>query len=440
MKIRSFQQVCYDLSQASLIRKLSQLLTAQQHCFLVGGALRDMFLGRVCNDFDFITPYDPTPLAQALARDLSGHWFFVDQKRHQSRVVAPGGSGALICDFSPFRGPSLTADLCLRDFKINAITVRIHADTCLNDFYDPLNGVEDLALGQLSICSQDVLSVDPLRILKGARHCKTLQLTPSKDTVEAMRAAAILLPKVSKERVRKEMGLLFRDTTPAVALRWLREVGAAEAIFGGWIAPGEVSDPMLRLEAFGHNFLRLGASEHTKFFLNAMGETFEEGFSRQATLNLAMVLQGRSNCDIQTVIAGLKLSRKGTTALNGYLALPLSKLDELRGLTCGFRGRYWWVSELGSDPVGCLFYLAFSTFEYDQQLGLRALALAEEYTSAGSMADLVDGNWLCRCLEVGPGPWVGEALRALRYEEIAGRVRSTGQAKEFLQSRYKKIG
>jgi len=52
---------------------------------LVGGAVRDAQLGRPVSDFDFTSPGDPTPLAQALAGQLAGHWFWLDAPRRQSR-------------------------------------------------------------------------------------------------------------------------------------------------------------------------------------------------------------------------------------------------------------------------------------------------------------------------------------------------------------------
>ncbi len=439
MKIRSLPQVCHELNQISLLRELSRLLLAQQQCFLVGGAIRDMFLGRPCNDFDFITPFDPTFLARDLARHLSGHWFFLDAPRRQSRVVIPAGNGELCCDFSPFRSTDIVADLSMRDFRVNAIAVRLHDQICPADVYDPLCGLEDLKSGQLTICSANVLRSDPLRILKGLRHCKTLHLTLGDTTLKAMRAAAPLLTEVAGERVRKELGLLFNEAMPAIPLRGMLVTGTAEPVFGAWVVAEEPSGLLKRLARFGHNVLGIATAEHADFFFNAMQEEFEEGFPRQALLNLAMVLQDRPMCDVQRVIARMKLARASTKALTGYVDLPAaSKLLELQNLACGFRGRYWWVSGLGPDPVGCLLYLASSISGHSRQLGLRALTLAEEYASADPITDLVDGNWLCQCLGIEPGPLVGEALHTLRYEEIAGRVHSVKQAREFLQVQYKK--
>ena len=438
MMMRSLEQACHDLNQIPLLRELSGLLSARQRCYLVGGAIRDLFLGYACNDFDFVTPFDPTRLAQRLARNLSGHWFFLDEKRRQSRIVVPLDGGVIVCDFAPLRATSLLADLSFRDFTINAIAIRIHSDIRSGDLYDPVHGLEGLRAAELSICSENVLNSDPLRVLKGVRHCKKLHLTPNEHTVKALRAAAPLLQNVAKERVRKELGLILQDFTPVMTLRWLLVAGAAPILFGPWIQTGGISEVTRRLEGYEHNAAKLLASKYADFFQAIMREEFEEGFSRQATINLALLLQGRPINDLENVIAGMKLSRATSKALIGYLSLDSSKLFEIGRLTCGFRGRYWWLTALGPDPVGCLIYLVLSISQCRHDLMLRALCLAAEYAEGGKIADLVDGNWLCQKLKVGPGPVVGKALQALRCAEIADRVHSVEEAREFLGAWFKK--
>lgn len=437
MKIRSLQQVCHDFNKVPAIQYLAALLSARQQCFLVGGAIRDMFLGRPCNDFDFVTPFDPTRLAQALARHLSGSWFFLDENRRQSRVIVSRNNSELICDFGTLRASSLFSDLSLRDFKINAFAIHIRSDICPADFYDPLNGLSDLRLRQLSTCSESVLGNDPLRVLKGVRHCKILQLVPTEKTIEAMRSAVPMLQHVAEERVRKEIGLLFKESEPDISLQWLQETGSAQIIFGEWVGTGAFANIIKCLKTFDGNILKFKRSVHANTFVDILQEEFEDGFSRQAALALGVILQGRPISEVQRVIGRLKLSRMTSRALLGYCALSSSKITELKGLKCGFRGRYWWVSGLGFDPVGCLILLAFNTSEYSPELAMHVLFLVKEYTCAGVLADLVDGHWLCQHLEMKPGPRVGEALHALRCEEISGTVNSPEQAQEFLRAWFK---
>ncbi|NIQ97642.1 MAG: CCA tRNA nucleotidyltransferase, partial [Desulfuromonadales bacterium] len=71
-------------------------------CWLVGGALRNARLGLPVDDFDFALAVDPTDLARRFATRIGGHWFFLDEARLQSRVVARTDDGTVSYDFSPW--------------------------------------------------------------------------------------------------------------------------------------------------------------------------------------------------------------------------------------------------------------------------------------------------------------------------------------------------
>lgn len=359
----------------------------------------------------------------------------LDEGRRQSRIVIPGEKGEIHCDFAPFRTSSLTGDLLLRDFRINAMIWRIHAGMGPEDFSDPLGGREDLRAGRLVMCGEEVLYNDPLRVLKGARHCKTLQLLPDAGTVRAMHRAAGLLASVAAERLRKEAGLLLHDPLPATALRWLQCCGAAETVLGGWITSVDSGRLFDRLFSFGHRMGEACACEHGDFVRDALDEEFEEGVTRQAVLNLAAVMVGRPAEDVRNIALRLKLARASSQALQAYLGLPEGRWKELRDLRCGLRGRCWWVADLGADPVGCLLFMAGSRGEAQAS---RIISLAVEYAAAGTQRDLVDGDWLRRHLGMKPGPGIGAALRALRREEVAGRVSTARQAEAFLRNRFEK--
>lgn len=436
--MRSLSKVCLDLKSFLPVRELSRLLFPNQACFLVGGAVRDMFLERPCNDFDFTTPFDPTPLAQAFARKLSGNWFFLDQKRCQSRVVIDGNDSSACCDFSPFRAPSLTADLLLRDFKINAMALRIYDNTGPADFFDPLNGLSDLRRRHLSICSKVVLQKDPLRILKGLRHCKILHLTPGNDTLRKMREASPNLPGVAAERVKRELGLLLGDEAVTVALGLLLRSGAAASLFKPLGVQGVATDVLQNIQRYEKRLVDLAEGDQGEFVRSAMRYNFEESFTRQAAFNLAVILKEVPSNVAHNVIVFLKLARNTKRALNGYLSLGAERLRDAKRLASGSRGRRWWVSDLGADPVGSLIFLACSDWcqcSEDVQL---VLNLALDFISVGLPKDFLDGQWVCNNLGMKPGPLVGEALQAVRDEEMAGRVLTAGQARTFLLTRYQK--
>lgn len=80
----------------------------------MGGALRDLLLGKRPWDLDFAA-LDPLKAAREAQGRLGGSLFPLDEERGQYRLV----SGRLILDFSPLLG-TLEEDLLKRDFRLNA--------------------------------------------------------------------------------------------------------------------------------------------------------------------------------------------------------------------------------------------------------------------------------------------------------------------------------
>lgn len=435
--MRSLEQVCIELNRLSPLRKLAALLPRDVPCFLVGGALRDLFLDKPCCDFDFCTPFDPTAVAKAFATIHGGHWFYLDRIRRQSRVILPAPEGTVSYDFGPLRATDLLRDLSLRDFTINAMALRIRSETGPSDFYDPLGGKSDLAHGRLRICSPEVLASDPARILKGVRHTLSSGMHPCDETMMAMRKACPMLRTIAGERLRKELGLILADDRPEMAFHWLVTTGAARCLFGltddSWT--GEVHR---RLKNFACNVNNLRLSGHEHLFRRALPEAIEEGITRHVLLHLSVILKNLPFETAEKVLDTMRFSRASGRVLKGYLNISPARLSEIPTLTCGARGRYWWVSNLGSDPVGCLLLLAIGAFKHNPKLSSRALSLAEEYAGTGHVPDLVDGHDVIRFLGLEPGPEIGRILQSIRREEIAGRVGTVQQAYAFLQNMIQK--
>ena len=91
---------------------------------------------------------------------------------------APGASSraaqAWQVDLNPLRGPTIEADLLLRDFTVNAIARPLAGGSPI----DPFGGAADLAAGRLRIVAPDALEADPLRALRLVRLACELGLEP----------------------------------------------------------------------------------------------------------------------------------------------------------------------------------------------------------------------------------------------------------------------
>ena len=220
---------------------------------LVGGPVRDAFLGRTSGDLDFTTSASPEETEAILADWGDAHW---DMGREFGTIGARKGADTV--EVTTFRadaydgqtrkpvvafGDNLEDDLVRRDFTVNAMALRL-PDL---ELVDPHGGMLDLAAGRLRTPSTPEVSFsdDPLRMMRAARFVAQLGLTPSPDVTEAMTESATTLEIVSAERIRDELVKLLLGEDPVAGLRLLVETGLADQMLP------EV--PALRLEIDEHH-------------------------------------------------------------------------------------------------------------------------------------------------------------------------------------------
>lgn len=418
---------------------LASLLTPGVECFLVGGALRDWQLGRPVSDFDFAVSCDPTELARKFAEAVDGHWFMLDAERRQSRVVTrPQDAPPLSYDFAPFRADDLAGDLRLRDFTINALALPIAAGNDQPPLIDPLGGLTHLRCGLLRGCSSGVFQDDPLRILKGVRHCAALDLTVEPRTLDWMREATGLLSKVAAERIRTELTGIFAADVASRGLLLLREFGLLEALFGPCRESGSFQQGLDRLDRAGQVVDCLAPVARPQW----LDRELEAGLSRRTLLKMAAFLSGYGPAEPRVFFAGWRFGRNTTSLGASLVALSPRRLEELAALACGRRGRALWAASLGTSPGEHLVFLPVladgpPTLAVEQILPI--LDDVQAVIGDGRIPDLVDGDWVKEELGL-EGEAIGRALSALRRAEITGQVRSAEEAREFLRSAGKREG
>ncbi len=141
-----------SFSFSPLLDSVCEALPADQEIYLVGGAVRDVMLGRASHDLDFAVPVDGIKLARRIANKLKGAFYPLDKERDNGRVVLIQEDGArAVMDFAAYRGADIEADLRDRDFTINAIAYDLVNDTIL----DPLNGANDIRTKSIRACTSE---------------------------------------------------------------------------------------------------------------------------------------------------------------------------------------------------------------------------------------------------------------------------------------------
>ncbi|MFF2622468.1 CCA tRNA nucleotidyltransferase [Oerskovia jenensis] len=260
--LRRALAVLTEMAPAAI--ELGEMFRAAGHeLALVGGPVRDAFLGRASNDLDFATSADPDQTQALLAAWGDAHWDIgkefgtIGAKRFAPKG-SPRGAGELVVEVTTYRtdeydpasrkplvafGDTLVGDLSRRDFTVNAMAVRVPEMV----FVDPHDGLADLALGVLRtpIAPERSFDDDPLRMMRAARFAAQLGFEVEPATHAAIVDMASRIEIVSAERVRDELTKLLLSDDPRKGLEVLVETGLADHVLPEL--------PALRLEIDEHH-------------------------------------------------------------------------------------------------------------------------------------------------------------------------------------------
>lgn len=252
----------------SEVMELAALFAAQGHeLALVGGPVRDAFLGRSSADLDFTTSAQPHQTEALLKSWTRATW---DMGREFGTIG--GRRGDVDVEITTYRadsydgltrkpvvafGDSLEGDLARRDFTVNAMAVRVPS----LEFVDPHGGLEDLAGGLLRTPIDPAVSFgdDPLRMMRGARFVSQLGFDIEPATFAAMTNMADRIGIVSAERVRDELCKLMMGAHPREGLSALVDAGLAAVVLPEL--------PALKLEIDEHHHHK-DVYEHTLTVVN----------------------------------------------------------------------------------------------------------------------------------------------------------------------------
>ncbi len=221
-----------------LLERLRPILAREpQPIYLVGGAIRDAFLGQPSNDLDFVLAKEAVRLAFRVGDALGAPAYILDKERDTGRVVLP--EVGTVLDFSCFRGPDLEADLRDRDFTINALALPATAVSSA-DVIDVTGGLMDLEQGRLHLASAMALEHDPVRCLRAVRLATDLGFEMSLQTSEAARSAAPLVAFTSAERVRDELLKMLHNAGSHYAVQEMFGLGLLPVVLPEIAALAEV--------------------------------------------------------------------------------------------------------------------------------------------------------------------------------------------------------
>ncbi|WP_164203814.1 CCA tRNA nucleotidyltransferase [[Micrococcus luteus] ATCC 49442] len=243
-----------DFQVDPVVLELGQrFVDAGHELSLVGGPVRDLFLGRTSPDLDFTTDATPDQTVALIKKWADNFWeigrafgtigvrkagFQIEITTYRAEAYDPESRKPVVAF-----GTSLTDDLLRRDFTINAMALRLPS----LELVDPFGGVRDLHASVLTTpgSPEDSFSDDPLRMMRAARFASQLGISVHPAVRQAMTQMAERIKIISAERVRDELVKLICGARPRIGVDLLVDTGLAE-----FVLP-EVS--ALRLESDEHH-------------------------------------------------------------------------------------------------------------------------------------------------------------------------------------------
>jgi len=220
--------------------------------YLVGGFVRDLLLNQPNLDLDIVVEGEAIQLAQALAKKFGGRvhthsrfgtakWM-LDRKQGNKERSKQGEMRHL--DFTTARTEfyahpsalpeversSIKQDLRRRDFTINTLAICLDPDR-YGQLLDPFGGEDDLRDGIVRVLHNLSFVEDPTRILRAVRFEQRFGFKIDARSAELLTDARDMLTRVSGERIRHELVLIFQETEPEKALTRLNELGVLKAIY-----------------------------------------------------------------------------------------------------------------------------------------------------------------------------------------------------------------
>jgi len=224
MKIpNSVQVVCKTLQDSGF------------EAWIVGGAVRDLIMGREAHDWDLATNARPEQVCRLFDKVIE-----TGIQHGTVTVMVPGDPNGI--EVTTYRGDgtysdgrhpdgvvfkdTIEEDLSRRDFTINAIALNPFGDGD-NLFCDPFQGRKDIAAKVIRTVGDPFqrFAEDGLRVLRAARFAATLNFRVDPPTLKAIESSLQSFAKVSVERVQAEWLKAMAADKPSTAFHIMMVTG-----------------------------------------------------------------------------------------------------------------------------------------------------------------------------------------------------------------------
>lgn len=379
----------------------------QQGLYLVGGVVRDLFLGLPNFDLDLVVEGDALKLASEIARftqaSLLRHPRFATAKLKLANFSIDIATARKETYSKPGALPAVTPgtihnDLFRRDFSINAMAICLIPER-YGELLDPYKGKDDLNRHLIRVLHDQSFIDDATRILRGLRYEQRLGFSFEPRTLELLQRDIFLLDTISNDRIRHELELILREDEPERILKRAQELEILRQLClplkgNGWLAQKfEQARQISKHKPTTFLYLSLliyplTESENEQF-LSRINPTKKLAQTLRDTLRLKKYLS--------------------------YLSEPSLSPSSIYYLLHNYPPTAIQANAIASDSI---------SIRQRLELFLRKLRYVKS---------ILNGEDLIR-IGISPGPKMGDILRALHEAKLNGRVKTRIDEEKFVYS------
>jgi hypothetical protein len=248
--------------------------------FQVGGAVRDLYLGKESKDLDIVITGIPSNDLEGILKkygkvDMVGASFgvikFTPPGGEEIDIAIPRtekktGAGYQGFDVSADHTLPIEKDLERRDFTINSI-----AKDSDGTIIDPFGGVKDLDAKLIKLTNPQAFADDPLRMLRAIQFASRFDFKIDEETFEAIKRNAMTIAEISKERILIEFDKIVNKGNPRVGAELLVSSGLYKGIFGtDFDGEFEHFDYVTRNSEFAYWLIEPFAEQPDQYYKNIM--------------------------------------------------------------------------------------------------------------------------------------------------------------------------
>jgi putative nucleotidyltransferase with HDIG domain len=209
--------------------------------YVIGGYVRDIFLGRPSKDLDILVIGQGIPFAEEVGKQLKCKVsvfknFGTAMLRYQDLEIEFVGARKESYR-SDSRKPivengTLADDQLRRDFTINALAISLNEGS-FGELLDPFGGLADLEQKLIRTPQNplETFSDDPLRMMRAIRFASQLNFGIDEEALSAIKTLVERMRIVSQERITDELNKIILSPTPSIGFNYLFDTGLLQLIF-----------------------------------------------------------------------------------------------------------------------------------------------------------------------------------------------------------------